>query len=79
MVNTNDAKDTERTQVLEGKGERTAWWPFYALLGASGGLLSWEAWNPLPAIPGEIIGFIAFGLLFTGIALWVIFSFKKLQ
>ncbi len=54
------------------KLEGLTWWPLYALLGILGGLLFWEAFRPLPLIPVQVVSFAALGLLFGGIALWLI-------
>ncbi len=77
MVNMNYPNDRERTQAVERKIERSTWWPFYALLAVAGILLFWESWSPLPQIPTQVIGLAALGLLFGGIALWVIFTVKE--
>ncbi len=67
----------EEAGEMEGQLERFAWWPLLGVLGVPGGLLSWEAWSPLPQIPVQAVSFAALGLLFLGIALWLILLVKK--
>ncbi len=73
MENANYCNNKEREKVLEGQLEESAWWPLFALLAILGGLLFWEELSPLPQIPIQVVGLGALGLLFGGIALWVIF------
>ncbi len=65
-----------RVEAIEGKFEGPALWPFLASLAIPGGLLVWEALSPLPEVPASAVGFAALGLVFLGIALWVIFFVK---
>ncbi len=62
----------EKADEMEEQLKTFPWWPFVGVLGAPGGLLFWEALSPLPQIPAQAVSFVALGLLFCGIALWVI-------
>ncbi len=77
MANANYRYNEWRVDEMEKKIEKPAWWPFFGLLGVAGGLLFWEALSPLPQIPTQAVSFVALGLLFVGLALWVIFLVRK--
>ncbi len=77
MKNANYQLHEEREEAMEGKLGGPPWWPLFGVLGIPGGLLSWEALSPLPLIPAQAVSFAALGLVFCGIALWVIFFLNE--
>ncbi len=70
-------RNMEEADEMKGQLGGFAWWPLLGVLGIPGGLLSWEALSPLPEIPVQAVSFAALGLLFLGIALWLILLVKK--
>ncbi len=77
MENAKYRNNQQREKVIEGQLGGFAWWPLFGVLGIPGGLLFWEALSPLPLIPVQAVSFAALGLVFCGIALWVIFFLNK--
>ncbi len=72
MENACYRKHTVREEEREAALERPNWWPLYTMLAVLGALLFWEAWHPLPLISAQVVGLAVLGLLFGGIALWLL-------
>ncbi len=77
MANANYQNDYGGAEEMEAKLKETTWWPLFALLGILGALLFWEALNPLPLIPAQVVSFAALGLLFGGVTLWLMVVVKE--
>ncbi len=77
MGNANALNGEGGEEEREGKLEGPAWWPLYGVLGIPGGLLFWEALNPLSQVPAQVVGFATLVLSFGGIALWLSFLAKE--
>ncbi len=77
MANANYRHNEWSVGKMDRKTEGPGWWPFFGLLAAPGALLFWEAFSPLPQISTQAVSFVALGLLFVGIALWVILLARK--
>ncbi len=69
----SEGREEEMGETLEG----LTCWPLFALMGILGGFLFWEALSPLPLIPAQVVSLAGLGLVFGGIALWVILFVNK--
>ncbi len=70
MESANYRKHAVRAEEREATLARPTWWPLFILLAVFGSFFR-EAWHPLPLIFAPVVGLVV-GLLFSGIALWLI-------